>query len=53
MLCATVPGQRTHGRTRATLPGGELAIVVLPARRQHDGEGALWGAGCDEPKVRC
>ena len=37
---------------RAALPDGDLAIVVLPARRAHDGEMMLWWVGKDAPQVR-
>jgi hypothetical protein len=48
----TAPSQRVHSLMRAALPGGELAIVVLPARTGHDGEVVLWWVGKDAPQVR-
>jgi hypothetical protein len=48
---ATAPGQRVHSLARMALPGGELAIVVLPAGIGRDGEIAVWWAGKDAPRV--
>jgi hypothetical protein len=49
---ATAPDQRVHSLARVALPGGELAVVVLPARVGRNGEVALWWAGYDETRVR-
>lgn len=38
---ATAPGQRAHSLARATLPGGDLALVVVPAQLGRDGTVAL------------
>jgi hypothetical protein len=47
----TAPSQRVQSLARVALPGGELAIVVLPAQVGRDGEIALWWAGRDAPRV--
>lgn len=49
---ATAPGQRAHSLARATLPGGDLALVVVPAQLGRDGTVALWWAGVEAPRVR-
>lgn len=49
---ATAPGQRAHSLARATLPGGDLALVVVPAQLGRDGAIALWWAGVEAPRVR-
>lgn len=49
---ATAPGQRAHSLARAALPGGDLALVAVPARPDRAGAVALWWAGTSAPRVR-
>ncbi len=48
----TAPGQRARSLARAELPGGDLALVAVPAGAGREGVIALWWAGRDDDRVR-
>ncbi len=48
----TAPGQRAHSLARAELPGGDLALVAVPAAAGRAGVVALWWAGREDDQVR-